>query len=638
MASEIDIKILAKDLASSVIKGVTSATNGLAKTASTVGKNYAQFGQTIASAGAVAIGAGVAGLTALGISAIKSADELKQNRIAFETMLGSAEKAGTLLKDIKKFGLATPFENKDLVTGAKQLLAYNVSADKIIPTLKNLGDISAGLGMDKMPVLIRAFGQINAKGKLLGGEMLQLNEAGLNLVPTLAKMRGVSEEAFRAKDITEWKISAKEVEVALGKIAGSKFAGLMAKQSKTVSGMISNLKDFGGALLNTVGGIDDAGNIIKGGLMDTVSEQIGNLLQLIDKYQPQIQEFAKGLGMLFGSGIQKGIELFGRLRDAVTPVIEFIKNNKEQVATFAKTFGALVGLSAVVGIVVSLVNPFTLVLLAITAISVAVAFLKNAWDQNMGGIQEKTAGFVAILQSIWSWISTFIIPLFVSLGQIIVGVFQFIVQAWQNWNITGIIVSGFQFLWTIVTTIFQGIGKSFEIVSLLIQGRWSEAFQKVVGMVQWAFDRSKAILSSLAGFVGNVFVGVIGIIKSMINTALINPLNKAIDLLNSALTQARKLPGMGGIENVGHIPLLAQGVNRVPRDMLAIIHKDESVVPAKMNPFNPGAQSNGIGGGQTIQVIIQGTVFGVDNLIDTVARGVSEAQARSNKLSDYGLV
>ena len=42
--------------------------------------------------------------------------------------------------------------------------------------------------------------------------------------------------------------------------------------------------------------------------------------------------------------------------------------------------------------------------------------------------------------------------------------------------------------------------------------------------------------------------------------------------------------------NVG-VPKFEKGINMVPANMLAMLHKNEAVVPANMNPFNPNAQS-----------------------------------------------
>lgn len=48
----------------------------------------------------------------------------------------------------------------------------------------------------------------------------------------------------------------------------------------------------------------------------------------------------------------------------------------------------------------------------------------------------------------------------------------------------------------------------------------------------------------------------------------------------------------GGMVGSGYnIPKFESGINNVPADMLAMLHKNEAVVPANMNPFNPNAQS-----------------------------------------------
>lgn len=81
-------------------------------------------------------------------------------------MIGSAKEADSFVKDMISFAAKTPFEIKGLETASKQLLAYGFNQKEVLPNLKNLGDIAAGVGMDKLPQLILAFGQVKAATKL----------------------------------------------------------------------------------------------------------------------------------------------------------------------------------------------------------------------------------------------------------------------------------------------------------------------------------------------------------------------------------------------------------------------------------------------------------------------------------------
>src|SRR5262245_16202730 len=76
----------------------------------------------IGTASVAAIAAGVIKVTEAGA-------RLEQTQIAFETMLGSAEKAKNLLAELSKFGLKTPFQIDQLRESTKQLLAYGIEGD-----------------------------------------------------------------------------------------------------------------------------------------------------------------------------------------------------------------------------------------------------------------------------------------------------------------------------------------------------------------------------------------------------------------------------------------------------------------------------------------------------------------------------
>ena len=144
---------------------------------------------SLAFAGGLAIVGG--GIAFLGKSAIDAAGQFEQSNIAFTTMLGSAEEATKLLSDLADFARKTPFELVGIEASAKQLLAMGIESNKLLPTLKTLGDVSAGLSVP-MSRLALNFGQVKAQGKLTGRELRDFAIAGVPLLAELSKELGVS--------------------------------------------------------------------------------------------------------------------------------------------------------------------------------------------------------------------------------------------------------------------------------------------------------------------------------------------------------------------------------------------------------------------------------------------------------------
>ena len=187
-------------------------------------------------------GAGI-GLFSVVKGAIQAAAAFEQTQVAFNTMLGSAAQANTMLRELSEFAAKTPFQLTEVEQGAKALLAFGIEGDKIIPTLKSLGDVSAGLAVP-MERLILNFGQVKAQAKLTGREMRDFAIAGVPLLDELAKNLNKSKVEIQDM-VSEGKIGFKEVEDAFESMSGEggRFFDLMDKQSKTFLGRVSNLRD-----------------------------------------------------------------------------------------------------------------------------------------------------------------------------------------------------------------------------------------------------------------------------------------------------------------------------------------------------------------------------------------------------------
>lgn len=111
-------------------------------------------------------------VVSFGQDVITIGSQFEQTEIAFKTFLGSAEKAKAVLKDLTDFAASTPFELPEVQGAARNLLAFGVSSEKLIPTLKALGDVSSGVSQP-LTRLVTIYGQVLSKGRLQGEELLR---------------------------------------------------------------------------------------------------------------------------------------------------------------------------------------------------------------------------------------------------------------------------------------------------------------------------------------------------------------------------------------------------------------------------------------------------------------------------------
>jgi len=195
------------------------------------------------------------GLNKVAWWALTLAGNLEQADVAFTTMLWSAEKSKKMLKDLSDFASKTPFELTGIRQTAKQLLAYGIEAEKIMPTLKALWDVSAGLSVPIEQVAY-AYGQVRSAGRLLGQDLRQFTNAWVPIIAELAKNLWVAESGIKDM-VSAGKIWFADVEKAFQTMSWEwgKFANLMDKQSKTLLWSWSNFKDSMNTLWEVLGGL-----------------------------------------------------------------------------------------------------------------------------------------------------------------------------------------------------------------------------------------------------------------------------------------------------------------------------------------------------------------------------------------------
>ncbi|WP_394620953.1 tape measure protein [Lentzea sp. JNUCC 0626] len=199
-------------------------------------------GLALATAGA-AIGGGLAAAWGL-----KVASDMEQANIAFTTLLGSAEKADAFLKKLQAFAATTPFEFPELQTAASSLIAIGIDAEKVIPIMTTLGNVTSGMGTGSEGVkrATIALQQMNAAGRITAEDLNQLRDAGIPVFDLLAGATGKAKEELAAM-AQNGKLGRKELEQLMEALETGKglerFNGLMEAQSKSLKGMFSAFKD-----------------------------------------------------------------------------------------------------------------------------------------------------------------------------------------------------------------------------------------------------------------------------------------------------------------------------------------------------------------------------------------------------------
>jgi tape measure domain-containing protein len=213
--------------------------------------------QTERAVGGLGAAIGKLAVAFAGVQAIKfvftQAAQLQTQARSLEILAGSAEKAGKIIKELQDLGAITPFTSTELIDSAKRLQAFGVETEKVVETTRRLADASGATGAE-LSGLVTAYGQVQAKGRLQGEELLQFQERGIALQEELRKMYGMTGEEFQ-KALSKGQVSAKAVEVALVNLTnvGGKYANGAIAQSDTLNGKLSTLQDSFQRLAQNIG-------------------------------------------------------------------------------------------------------------------------------------------------------------------------------------------------------------------------------------------------------------------------------------------------------------------------------------------------------------------------------------------------
>ena len=206
--------------------------------------------------------AGAVGLAALGGSAVVgnsvgAASDIQATTLAFEVMTKSATKASMVVSEMRKLDQQSPLGFAAIQQAGKGLIQYRIESEKVVPLLKQLGDITMG-DSEKFKLMAYALGQVKGAGRLMGQEARQMTDAGFNPLAQMAdematKFGGLADKYMPElkKKMEDGKISFAEVEraIAAATNAGGTFHGMTERISKeTTKGSLANMRSEVGKL------------------------------------------------------------------------------------------------------------------------------------------------------------------------------------------------------------------------------------------------------------------------------------------------------------------------------------------------------------------------------------------------------
>lgn len=439
------------------------------------GSKLADLGKKV---GALAISYGLFKGAAMGLEYNAT---MEQYQTSFETMTGSVEKATDVVEQLKKKAAATPFEMPQLAETTQLLMNYGFTADDAVDKMSMLGDISQG-NADKMNRVATAYGQMSSAGKVSLEDVKQMIEAGFNPLKEISESTGESMESLYDR-ISKGTISVDEITESMERSTskGGKYFQAMDKQSNTLNGRMSTLKDTVQEKLGAAfQGLSDI-------LRDNVIPFAIDLLNNWEKYEPIITPLAI---------------LIGALTVAYLANAAGITTLTGSTGIWAAVSGAATGVTtALGGAFTFLTSPIGLVILAIGAVIAIGYLLISHWDE-----------VKAFALETWQNIEN----TFQQFDDFLTGIFS--VDWTQSFGAFGEILNAFssnaQNIWNGIKQIFSGI---IDFVKNVFTGNWRGAWQSVIDIFGGIFNTIVEIVKSPINLVIGLINGMIAGVESGIN-------------------------------------------------------------------------------------------------------------------------
>ena len=573
----IAIQIAARDNASGPIGRITNSLDGL--------KNRGFAG--LQTAGKLALGGLGAGVAALGAgfgflakNAIDMNATLETSTLQFATLMGSTEQAEAHVRSLFEFAKATPFETGPIIEASRMMQTFGGEVLNTTDNLTLIGDAAAATGapIDDLGFWVgRLYANLQA-GQPFGEAAARLQELAVLSPQARQEMERLQEAGASGEEIFA------SFQGELGK-----FNGAMEAQAGTWEGLKSTIVDSIGIVSATA--LKPFFEMAKSGL-GTVADFLSSpaLTAGVELFAERFSQVGLVFGLFFDR-LQSGAPVLGSFQTLITqialvfgetgpqarllaeqvgsfienvqtsiaPIVEFLQNN-------VQLNDVLIGLGIAIATVVvpaaiSLIGAILAVAAPLALIIGAVALLRTAWENNWGGIQEKTAAVLGWLQSTISTVVGAIQAFWLEHGEAIMAAAT---TAWE-------------FISTLVDTSLEIVSSVFAAFKAAFEGDWRGFGENLRAAAITAWDYIKStfgeaganLLNWLSGFVLDILAkfnstdwGEVGrnIIQGIANAILggIDIIKNAAQAAAQAALDAAK--GLLGIQSPSKVAAAQVGV------------------------------------------------------------------------------
>lgn len=452
---------------------------------------------------------------------IKSAAGLQASAQSMKVLTGNTEVANKLFSQLAKYANTTPFDFPEIAKAGKTLLGFGIESEKVFGHIQMLGDIAAATGAD-FDSLALVFGQVNATGRLMGQDSLQLINNNIPITTILAKKLGISVQQVKDQ-MEKGKIGVDLFNEALLETTqkgGFAFHGT-GQLAQTLNGRMSTLKDtvmeVGRNLVGVKIDPNNGGLIIEqDGLFDKFSKTIERATKWLNENKETVKKIANVVIDNFVPAISALATVF---------ILAKVAALAFNIAMYANPIMIIVGaVLALIGVLVFLQVKFNI-------FGKAWDFIKGVWSgaakwfgELFGAIGDAIGSAVEFIGSIISSIGDF----FKGIWDTVVGVFNGVVDFIREWGLTILaiilfpislvigffftfkdqIFAVFQVIWQFISGVFVGIYNTIVAIITPVIGFISGVFKGAWNMVI-------AVWNGVTGFFGGVWNGIVNIFSGV---------------------------------------------------------------------------------------------------------------------------